>query len=432
MFERPAGGERTVLVHLEFPGVDYEADQREFEDLARSAGADIVGVVSGRRQRPDASLFVGSGKAEEIAELCRLHEVQVAIFNHALSPSQERNLEKLLQCRVLDRAGLILDIFARRARSHEGKLQVELAQLQHLATRLVRGWTHLERQKGGIGLRGPGETQLEVDRRLIRDRIGTLKKRLEAVRAHRALGRRARERSQTPTVSIVGYTNAGKSTLFNALTGAGTFASNQLFATLDTTVRRLPLPNGEAVALADTVGFIRELPHDLVAAFRATLEEARDADLLLHVVDASDPEHVARIEQVNAVLKEIGADEVPALLVYNKIDLREGETARVEDGPDGAPQRAFVSAIGGAGLSALCAAIAQRLYEETVDEELVLPPEAGRLRAQLFALKAVRAEEATADGGSRLRVHLPYPRLLELCRAAGVAAPVRAPMGGGV
>jgi GTP-binding protein HflX len=330
---------------------------------------------------------------------------------------------------VVDRTGLILDIFARRARSHEGKVQVELAQLQHMATRLVRGWTHLERQKGGIGLRGPGETQLEVDRRLVRDRIATLKRRLEAVRGRRALGRRARERNRTPTVSIVGYTNAGKSTLFNALTGAGSFASSQLFATLDTTVRRLDLPNREAVALADTVGFIRDLPHDLVAAFRATLEEARDADLLLHVVDASDPEHGQRIEQVEDVLRQIGADDVPALRVYNKIDLRPGEAPRVEDDADGVPLRAFVSAHTGAGLDGLLQAIVRRLFAEPVDDEIVLPPHAGRLRAQLFALNAVRAEQIDADGASHLRVRLPHARLVELCRAAGLEPPQRAAPG---
>ncbi len=426
MFERARGGERAVLVHLEFPGTDFDADRREFEDLARSAGADIVSIIGGRRQKPDPGIFVGSGKADEVTAAVADHQADLAIFNHELSPSQERNLERRLSCRVVGRTGLILDIFARRARSHEGKLQVELAQLQHMATRLVRGWTHLERQKGGIGLRGPGETQLEIDRRLIRDRIATLKRRLETVRGRRALGRRARERSRTLTVSIVGYTNAGKSTLFNALTGAGTFASSQLFATLDTTVRRLPLPNGEALALADTVGFIRDLPHDLVAAFRATLEEAREADLLLHVADAADPEHAVRIEQVDAVLNEIGAGEVPRLLVLNKIDLREGEVARIEVGADGLPQSAFVSAQNGAGLDLLPAAIARRLFAEAIDDEIVLPPSAGRLRAQLFALNAVRHEEIAADGASHLQVRLPHARLLELCRAAGVDVPPRA------
>lgn len=425
MFDRPSGGERAVLVHLEFPGSDFESDRAEFEELARSAGAEVVAVVGGRRDKPDAGLFVGSGKVEEIAELCRARDSQLAIFNHELSPSQERNLEKRLGCRVLDRTGLILDIFARRARSHEGKLQVELAQLQHMATRLVRGWTHLERQKGGIGMRGPGESQLETDRRLVRERILTLKRRLEVVRGQRELARRARTRSQTPTVSIVGYTNAGKSTLFNALTGAGTFASNQLFATLDTTVRRIDLPDGGAAALADTVGFIRDLPHDLVAAFRATLEEAREADLLLHVVDAADAEHTLRIEQVQGVLLEIEAHEVPTLLVYNKIDRREGEVARIERDDEGRAIRVFVSAKTGEGLDLLRAAIAERLFEPVQEDEIALPPSAGRLRAQLFALKVVSAERTDDDGTAHLRVRMPHSRLAALCEAAGVRLPPR-------
>ena len=401
MFDRPTGGERAVLVHLEFPGHDFESDRVEFLELCRSSGADIVGVLGGRRERPDAGLFAGTGKVDEIAAMVAEGEAQLAIFNHELSPSQERNLEKRLSCRVIDRTGLILDIFARRARSHEGKLQVELAQLQHMATRLVRGWTHLERQKGGIGLRGPGETQLETDRRLIRARIAALKRRIEVVRGQRQLARRARNRSQTPTVSIVGYTNAGKSTLFNALTGAGTLASNQLFATLDTTVRRLELPDGGVVALADTVGFIRDLPHDLVAAFRATLEEAREADLLLHVVDAGDPEHSARIAQVEAVLAEIDALEVPRLLVFNKIDLRDGERARIERDAEGIADRVFLSARTGAGITLLRQAIAERLFDPFEENELVVPPGAGRLRAQLFALNAVRGEAAADDGSTR-------------------------------
>jgi GTP-binding protein HflX len=425
MFDRPAGGEQAVLVHLEFPGTDFESDRIEFEELARSAGAEVLAVVGGRRDRPDAGLFVGSGKVEEIAELVANHDAQLVIFNHELSPSQERNLEKRLSCRVLDRTRLILDIFARRARSHEGKLQVELAQLQHMATRLVRGWTHLERQKGGIGLRGPGETQLETDRRLIRERIATLKKRIEVVRGQRQLARRARTRSQTPTVSIVGYTNAGKSTLFNALTGAESFASDQLFATLDTTVRRLHLPDGGLTVLADTVGFIRDLPHDLVAAFRATLEEAREADLLLHVVDASDPEHMVRIEQVQNVLNEINAQEVPTLLVFNKIDCRDDAPARIEHAEDGTPIRVWVSARTGAGLPLLKKAIGERLFEPVVEDELIVPASAGRLRAQLFALKVVCSEQSDEDGTVRLKVRLPRSQLEELCAAAGVAPPQR-------
>ncbi len=417
-------------MHLEFPGTDFEADRAEFLELARSAGAEVVAVLGGSRDRPDAGLYVGSGKVDEAAAAAAAAEAELVIFNHDLSPSQERNLERRLKCRVLDRAGLILDIFARRARSHEGKLQVELAQMQHLATRLVRGWTHLERQKGGIGLRGPGESQLETDRRLVRARIDTLKRRLEEVRSRRAQNRHGRERSEIPTVSLVGYTNAGKSTLFNALTGDDTFASNLLFATLDTTVRKVALPTGETAVLADTVGFIRDLPHDLIAAFRATLEESREADLLLHVVDAADAERVARMEQVDAVLREIGADEVPRLLVYNKIDLRkegtEPELARIERDEEGRPVRVFVSSRTGEGLDLLRTAIAASLYPDLIEEEILLPPSAARLRAQLFSLHAVRSEKVDDDGGLRLTVRLPYSRLERLCREAGVKLPPRA------
>ncbi|MBV8063175.1 MAG: GTPase HflX [Nevskia sp.] len=425
-----ASTQKAVLVHLEFPGTDFEADRAEFLELARSAGAEAVAVIGGSRDRPDAGLYAGSGKVDEVGAAVLAGGAELAIFNHDLSPSQERNLEKRLQCRVLDRAGLILDIFARRARSHEGKLQVELAQMQHLATRLVRGWTHLERQKGGIGLRGPGESQLETDRRLVRGRIATLKRRLEEVRARRAQNRQGRARSEIPTVSLVGYTNAGKSTLFNVLTGDDSFASNLLFATLDTTVRKVALPTGETAVLADTVGFIRDLPHDLIAAFRATLEESREADLLLHVVDAADAERVARTEQVDAVLREIGAHEVPRLLVYNKIDLRkdgaDAEAARVEYDEQGRPARVFLSARTGEGLDLLRTAVAACLYPDLIEDELLLPPSAARLRAQLFALNAVRSETVEDDGGLRLKVRLPWSRLERMCREAGVPPPPRA------
>jgi GTP-binding protein HflX len=425
MFERPKAGQSAILVHLEFPGVDFESDRQEFVELCRSAGADIAAVIGGSRKDPDPGLFVGSGKAQEIADAVAASGAELAIFNHALSPSQERNLERLLKARVLGRAGLILDIFAQRARTHEGKLQVELAQLQHMATRLVRGWTHLERQRGGrgIGMTGPGETQLELDRRLIKGRIATLKKHLEAVRARRAQNRQARNRNNVPTVSLVGYTNAGKSTLFNAMTGDTTFASNQLFATLDTTVRKLELPSGAPVVLADTVGFIRDLPHDLVAAFRATLEEARDASLLLHVIDSADPERLARIGQVEAVLDEIDAGEVPRLQVFNKIDLRAEESPRIERDEQGLPQRVFVSAQTGAGLAELRQAIAERIRPETEVFDVVLPPRAGRLRAQLFEFNAIRKETLDERGNFLLTVTLPYERLRGLCLAAGVTPP---------
>ncbi|HUR41329.1 MAG TPA: ribosome rescue GTPase HflX [Verrucomicrobiae bacterium] len=421
MFERPPPGEKAVLVHLAFPKTDYEADRREFIDLARSAGAEVKAIIGGRRQRPDASLYIGSGKADEIGAAAREGGAELAVFNHDLSPSQERNLEKRIQARVLDRTGLILHIFAQRARSHEGKLQVELAQLQHHATRLVRGWTHLERQRGGgIGMTGPGETQLELDRRLIGKRIKTLEGRLDLVRRRREQNRRARTKSQMATVSLVGYTNAGKSTLFNALTGARTYASSQLFATLDPTLRRIDLPDSRAAVLADTVGFVRDLPHDLVAAFRATLEEARESHLLLHVIDAADPERSQRIEQVEAVLAEIGAESVPRLEVYNKIDLRPDEAPRIERDEGGAPWRAHVSSLSGAGLDLLRAAIAERIGPLSEVHTLTLPPAAARLRARLFAEGAVREETVGDDGAYRLRVSMPAESLRRALREAGL------------
>ncbi|HEY1077596.1 MAG TPA: ribosome rescue GTPase HflX [Fontimonas sp.] len=423
MFERPKAGQKAILVHLEFPGVDFESDRAEFIELARSAGAEVLEVVGGSRRLPDPGLFVGSGKAEEIAALVASECAELVIFNHTLSPSQERNLERELKARVLDRSGLILDIFATRARSHEGKLQVELAQLNHIATRLVRGWTHLERQRGGIGLRGPGETQLETDRRLIRGRIGMLKKQLEDVRNRRARSRAARGKNEVPTVSLVGYTNAGKSTLFNALTGNSTFASSQLFATLDTTVRRMPLRSGEHVVVADTVGFIRDLPHDLVAAFRATLEEARDASLLLHVVDSADPERSTRIAQVEAVLEEIGAAEVPRMEVFNKIDLRPELQPHVDLDDERRSLRVFVSAQSGAGLELLRDAVAERLDLSPQEHDLVLPPQGGRLRSQLFERRAVLAEALDEEGNYRLKVSMPTSQLQRLYRAAGLPLP---------
>lgn len=353
MFERPQSGELAVLVHIHFSRSETEEALIEFRELALAAGAKIVTLVTGTRNAPESKYFIGSGKAKEIQDIVATNQADLVLFNHDLSPAQERNLEQLFQCRVLDRTGLILDIFAQRARTFEGKLQVELAQLQHIATRLVRGWTHLERQRGGIGLRGPGETQLETDRRLIRNRIKTISKRLEKVRKQREQGRRARRRSNLTTISVVGYTNAGKSTLFNRLTGSTAFVANQPFATLDPTLRRMRLPNGEFVILADTVGFIRHLPHDLIDAFRATLEETRDADLLLHIVDAHNTDKQERIAEVEAVLNQIGADHVPQLMVYNKIDLIPGTEPRLERKQDGHPKRVWVSSITGNGISLL-------------------------------------------------------------------------------
>jgi GTP-binding protein HflX len=339
----------AVLVGLDFGEPDYAESLAEAQELAASAGVRALKVVKGRREKPDPALFAGKGKVDEIAETVAAMHAPLTIFNHQLSPVQERNLEQRLQCRVVDRTSLILDIFAQRAQSHEGKVQVELAQLEHLSTRLVRGWTHLERQKGGIGLRGPGETQLETDRRLIGKRVKLLKEKLVRLQSQRAVQRRARARAHVFGVSLVGYTNAGKSTLFNRLTRAKTYAANQLFATLDTTTRRVHLDSGAAVVVSDTVGFIRHLPHSLVAAFRATLEETAHADLLLHVVDASSPDREAQIEAVNGVLKEIGGDRTPQVLIYNKIDLTNAEP-RVERNEYGKIARVWISAQAGTGV----------------------------------------------------------------------------------
>jgi len=358
MFDRPDGGDKAVLVSLDFGQPDYEEDVEELCRLVESAGLEIAEVVKGRRARPDSALFAGSGKVEEISLSLAESGAALTVFNHELSAAQERNLEKALNCRVIDRTTLILDIFAQRARSHEGKLQVELAQLEHLSTRLVRGWTHLERQRGGIGLRGPGETQLETDRRLLGKRVKLLKEKLATIQRQRKVQRRARQRSDVLSVSLVGYTNAGKSTLFNALTHAKAYAADQLFATLDTTSRRLFLPEGGTVVLSDTVGFIKHLPHSLVAAFRATLEEAIQADLLLHVVDASSSNFAQQIEEVNKVLEEIGADTIPQVKVMNKIDLK-GLSSGVERDEYGRIVAVRVSARTGDGLDYVRQALAE-------------------------------------------------------------------------
>ncbi len=360
---------RAALVGIDFGSVDFAASMEELALLARSAGAEPISVFTSRRQAPDAAYFVGTGKADEIGESCKLDKIDIVIFNHALSPAQQRNLEKRLGIRVLDRTSLILDIFAQRAKSHEGKLQVELAQLQHLATRLIRGWTHLERQKGGIGLRGPGETQLETDRRLIGERVKMLRSKLDKLRKQHETQRRARGRNKTFSVSLVGYTNAGKSTLFNTLTKAGVYVANQLFATLDTTSRRVYLgEEAGQVVVSDTVGFVRELPHQLVAAFRATLEETIHADLLLHVVDAASPVRMEQIEQVNMVLKEIGADHIPQILVWNKIDTAGLEPSVERDEYDKL-HRVFISAHTGAGLDLLRAAITESALANDAEDD---------------------------------------------------------------
>jgi GTP-binding protein HflX len=373
MFERPARGEAAVLVALDFGAADYAESLQELELLAVSAGASVRAVVKGRRDRPDPAFFAGSGKVREIAATIAETGADLAIFNHDLSPAQQRNLERELGRRVVDRTSLILDIFALRARTSEGKVQVELAQLQHLATRLVRGWTHLERQKGGIGLRGPGETQLETDRRLIGTRVKALKAKLATLQRRRDVQRRARARAQVLSASLVGYTNAGKSTVFNALTHAGAYAADQLFATLDTTTRRLYLPAAGSLTLSDTVGFIRGLPHSLVAAFRATLEETIHADLLLHVVDASSPIRDDQVGEVNKVLAEIGADAVPQILVWNKIDLT-GIVPGVDRDEYGKIRRVRLSAKTGTGLEFL----RQALIEAAASRNPSTTDEGGR------------------------------------------------------
>ncbi len=419
-FERPGGGERAILVHLDGQDPAAREDPQEFQELARSAGAEAVGFVNVARHQPSAKFLIGSGKVEELHDLVKDGEAELVIFNHTLTPSQERNLERALECRVLDRTGLILDIFAQRARTHEGKLQVELAQLEHMSTRLVRGWTHLERQKGGIGLRGPGETQLETDRRLLRVRIRQIKQRLEKVRGQREQARRGRRRADIPSVSLVGYTNAGKSTLFNALTESDVYAANQLFATLDPTLRRLELDDVGPVVLADTVGFIRHLPHKLVESFRATLEESSNADLLLHVIDAHEPERDQQIEQVLAVLGEIGANELPMLEVYNKVDLMEGIEPQIQRDADGKPQRVWVSARDGLGLDLVRQAIAELLGNDLFVGTLRLPQRLGRLRAQFFELSAVQRETHDDEGGSLLKVRLPRIELNRLISREGL------------
>jgi GTPase len=419
LFERPRGGERAVLVGV---GIGHPVDPNdtaEFSALAASAGTQGVAWVLAARARPDPKYFVGSGKAEEVRAAAEEHEADVVLVNQALTPSQERNLEKLTGRRVLDRNGLILDIFAQRARSFEGKLQVELAQLSHLATRLVRGWTHLERQKGGIGLRGPGETQLETDRRLIAKRIRTLKARLEKLARQRDTSRHVRREVPVPTVALVGYTNAGKSTLFNAMTGSATYVADQLFATLDPTVRQVKLSGIGEVVLADTVGFVRSLPHELVAAFRSTLQEAREADLLLHVVDASDPQRDERIEQVREVLRGIGAGGIRELVVLNKIDLA-GERPRAVVGADGIAALVSVSAATGEGLPGLREALARAVRPNQVLRTLHLELPAAAIRSDLYRRNAVRGEGQRDDGSWDLTVELDLTEVAKLLGNKGV------------
>lgn len=425
--QRNPGNERAILVHVDFSsrGSSSRFDDdalAEFHELATSAGAEPVGVVTSARRTRDAKYLIGTGKVEEVRELIEREKAELVLVDYALLPSQERNLESQLQCRVLDRTGLILDIFAQRATSHEGRLQVELAQLKHLSTRLVRGWTHLERQKGGIGLRGPGETQLETDRRLLAVRIKQLNKRLDKVQNQRDQSRRSRRKAEVPTVSLVGYTNAGKSTLFNRLTDAEVYAADQLFATLDPTMRRLELPDTGTIILADTVGFIRNLPHDLVAAFRSTLEETTQADLLLHVIDASNENHQQQMVEVNAVLKEIGADKVPQIEVFNKIDLMPGLEPRLDCDEDGQVRRAWCSAQTGDGLDLLQTALDQRFSGDQLHEWIRVPAANGRLRAKLFDLGKVLKEQVEENGDLLLEVELARRDFENLQKTEGVSA----------
>ena len=419
-FDRPDFGERALLVHLKLNSESEPEDVGEFEELVRSAGGDIIDLVRGSRSSPHAKFFIGTGKLEEISEIAKRESAQLIIFNHNLSPSQERNLEAHLQCRVLDRTGLILDIFAMRARTHEGKLQVELAQLQHLSSRLVRGWTHLERQKGGIGMRGPGETQLESDRRMVRDRIKSIKKRLEKVRVQRDQGRQSRLKSDTPTVSLVGYTNAGKSTLFNLITESDVYAADQLFATLDPTMRRLDIPEQGPIIFADTVGFISHLPHRLINAFRATLEEAAAANVLLHIIDASAEDRATNVDRVDDVLKEIGAHELPTLLVYNKIDLMDEPVARIDRDQDGKPIAVWLSALTGEGTDLLLEAVAEYLPRKMIHTKLHLKPEQGAFRAALYNYKAVLNETYNEQGDVNLEIQLPESEFLRIVKQSGL------------
>jgi GTP-binding protein HflX len=421
-FERHEGGESAILVHPEVSEDREREDPQEFMELVRSAGVESLAFITVNVRYPSPRYFVGPGKVEEIRQAVLQHEAEVVLFNHALSPSQARNLEKDLQCRVIDRTGLILDIFAQRARTFEGKLQVELAQLEYMSTRLIRGWTHLERQKGGIGLRGPGETQLETDRRLLRARIKSITRRLEKVRKQRDQGRRSRKRAEVPQVSLVGYTNAGKSTLFNSMTQSDVYVEDQLFATLDPTLRRLDLADFGPIILADTVGFIRHLPHKLVEAFRATLEETRQADLLLHVIDAYDPERLENIKQVHDVLEEIGADEVPTLQIYNKIDLLDGVEPKIQRTGDGKPERVWVSAKAGIGLELVEQAITELLGNDMVQGRLQLTAAQGKVRARLYQMGVIQSEEYSDTGELLLDIRMPRSDYDRVAKQEGLQA----------
>lgn len=408
LFERPSGtGERAILVHVTLKAMRVaQEDLDELKELAKSAGADPVFVLTASRPKPDPKFFIGIGKVDELLAVIQEYEADIVLFNNPLSPSQERNLEKALSVRVVDRNGLILDIFAQRAQSFEGKLQVELAQLKHLSTRLVRGWTHLERQKGGIGLRGPGETQLETDRRLLAVRIQQIQRKLDKVESQRHQGRSKRKKAEIASVSLVGYTNAGKSTLFNALTGADIYVADQLFATLDPTLRQCRLPDGPELVLADTVGFIRHLPHELIAAFKSTLQEATEADLLLHVVDVNAEDRDDTLYQVNHVLTDIGAGEVPQLQVFNKIDLLSDIQPRIDRNDQGVPVRVWLSAQTGQGIDLLHKALAELFVDSKVKLAFFLSAEQAAIRAKLFDIAFILEEHFDEAGGWHMRVEM--------------------------
>ncbi|UCB54626.1 MAG: GTPase HflX [Thiotrichales bacterium] len=427
MFERAELGNRAILVHMDTSDEDKREDLSEFVELVTSAGAEILHTATSSRHTPEPKYFIGKGKAAEIRQLVADSKADLVLFNHALSPSQERNLEALLQCRVLDRTGLILDIFAQRARSFEGKLQVELAQLKHLSTRLVRGWTHLERQKGGIGLRGPGETQLETDRRLLGQRIKQINKRLEKVRKQREQGRQSRRKAEIPTVSLVGYTNAGKSTLFNTITDASVYVQDQLFATLDPTLRKVEIEHDVELILADTVGFIRHLPHDLVEAFRSTLQETSEAHLLLHVIDASDENRESQIEEVESVLEQIQADRIPRIQIMNKTDVN-GIEPRVDYDTDNTARRIWLSAQTGDGLDLLRDELARFFKKEVLVGRITLLPAQARLRALLFELGAVRHESVDHSGHYLLEVCIARRDLNKLARRENVSLDTLTPV----
>lgn len=419
MTDSPASSSRAVLVHIDFRSAEFNEDLDEFCELVSSSGVIAIETICCHKSVPNPKYFIGEGKLQEIKHSVLLNHASLVIFNHSISPGQQRNLERELGCRVIDRVELILDIFAQRARSYEGKLQVELAQLQHMSTRLIRGWTHLERQKGGIGLRGPGETQLETDRRLIGKRIKTINARLGKVKSRRQQGAKKRIKSSIPMISLVGYTNAGKSTLFNRLTHANVFTADKMFATLDPTLRRCAIAPDNIVIFADTVGFIRHIPHDLINAFHATLEETRHADLLLHIIDVNDRHRQVHIDQVNTVIREIGAEDIPQIEIYNKIDIA-GLPPRIEKNSDGNLHRFWLSAQTGKGIDLLLDSIQKYISANVRRHHLNLPATAGKLRARLFSIGAVREEVLNEQGGWVMEVDLETPRLFELCEETGL------------